>query len=396
MKIFSRKEGRSTFDRLSSRTIGFLFSLILVLMGFGALKEGGREMFHAVQSWSWPTANGVISLSTISERENDEGGTTYKADVRYRFQVDGRSFRGDTLAFGCFGAPRAFAVKDSGQYTKGEEVSVYYDPSNPNISVLDPGVHASTWLMFSMFLLLGLALVGVGGVMGYQCVFRPQAIWKETPISWEAERDSVLSSLEEVPREYRLIHSDRNSFKIENVSEDSLLGQLAVVAFFFIPTCLLVLDYLETPQPLFGDETSPGIWIGILVIIQAFMVASILDERLNGVKTRYLFDEGSLIKEKRDFLSKVLKQQFSLNREEISRMLLGWEEVNEGDQLFLYIWTTQKDPQKLTLRPEPLGWLANVIAKWAGLEESQGEYDNRMKRWTVSWEKKINNCLSQT
>ena len=67
--------------------------------------------------------------------------------MRYRYVVGGRERTGDRVCFGDgLGVSwRSSAERRAGRYPVGRKVSVFYDPEEPDVSVLEPGAQAVTY-----------------------------------------------------------------------------------------------------------------------------------------------------------------------------------------------------------------------------------------------------------
>jgi hypothetical protein len=87
-----------------------------------ALGEGGMWATSSVESDHslWPTVQGSVSYYG---GEDDEG----YVDVSFEYEVGGVSYRGMQMWHG-----------ENRKYSRGETVTVYYDPGKPSISVVDP------------------------------------------------------------------------------------------------------------------------------------------------------------------------------------------------------------------------------------------------------------------
>ena len=123
------------------------FSSIFVIVGCAIAFFGFSTMQKAKDSESWPSAEGVIVLAEI-ERHRSDDGTTYSAGVEYEFHVLEELITGNRIKFGkvSTGDP-SDARKHLNKYKKGKAVDVFYDQEDPYESVLEPGVHGSTWFM---------------------------------------------------------------------------------------------------------------------------------------------------------------------------------------------------------------------------------------------------------
>jgi len=90
----------------------------------------------------FPTVPGTVMHSDITEIRGSKGSVRRRANIRYRYTVDGQEFIGtrvnlSTLALGD-GTRQARTVVTA--FPVGQAVTVYYDPSAPAESLLQPGL----------------------------------------------------------------------------------------------------------------------------------------------------------------------------------------------------------------------------------------------------------------
>ena len=64
----------------------------------------------------------------------------YRVDLHFVYRVGQRDYVGTTWAWGWtpFYGRRELAEQVISQYAKGQKVTVYYDPAQPDIAVLEP------------------------------------------------------------------------------------------------------------------------------------------------------------------------------------------------------------------------------------------------------------------
>ncbi len=146
--------------RISEYFIVGLISIVFLAAGLGISVFGWIVLQNARVSAGWPTVQGQIVESTVRE-STDEDGTSYFADVRFRYVVDDQPYTADTVNFGQYGSSDPnHAQEIVSKYEYGGSVLVYYDPEKPQTAVLQPG---TTW---SSFFILGFgsifALIGLG------------------------------------------------------------------------------------------------------------------------------------------------------------------------------------------------------------------------------------------
>jgi hypothetical protein len=130
-------------NNINQIAMGFLlFTMSFVGGGLIMCIFGYRNLPTAKRSARWPHAFGVITKSEFVEETDDEGRTTYRAEIEYSYRVDDDTFTGDIIAIRL---PISFDPKSSARYYvqhyhAGKGVKVFYDPMKPSKSVLEPGV----------------------------------------------------------------------------------------------------------------------------------------------------------------------------------------------------------------------------------------------------------------
>ena len=106
---------------------------------------------------------GVVVSSRVKSH-SDSDGTTYSADIRYRYTVAGQEYTSSGYSFGemsSSGGGYSRSLVD--RHPPGKRVTVYYDPENPANAVLATEVPPMMWflsLFLQPFILVGVGLVG--------------------------------------------------------------------------------------------------------------------------------------------------------------------------------------------------------------------------------------------
>lgn len=152
-----------------------LFSMIFGLIGMAMLAGGLGRLWNAYASTRWPLAPGVItygrqdaSTSVSKDSDGDERrSTVYGVRLVYEYEVDGRKHFNNVRVFGQLAGSsdsgRASSIAQ--QYPLGKKVDVAYDPADPDIAALEPGIdNEAYWLpgAGAAFLLFGLAVYFFG------------------------------------------------------------------------------------------------------------------------------------------------------------------------------------------------------------------------------------------
>jgi len=154
------------------------------VIGLGLLITGASKILMANDSENWPGVQGVILTSKVSV-SSGEDSDTYGADVTYRYKVKGKRYKGDKVTVSEVSTSnQGRAVKIVKRYPKRKKVMVYYDPDDPETSVLERGISGGSWLM-----------PGVGGMFFFVgCVFLynvEKSIKKEEAKKSKGKKSSV-------------------------------------------------------------------------------------------------------------------------------------------------------------------------------------------------------------
>ncbi len=187
--------GRS-FRNMSPRSRFFftrIFPLIFLLAGGGALVFGVRGLLRARASAGWPHVEGEVVSSSVETHRGSgrNSSTTYHAEVHYTYEVNGRTYDGNRVAYGDYGSSSpSHARRIVNRYPAGTEVTVHYRPDDPEQCVLEPGMKLQAWFVPG----LGLVFFGVGAAMA---VFLPRLARKKTAPAEGAATDEPGSAPEQ-------------------------------------------------------------------------------------------------------------------------------------------------------------------------------------------------------
>jgi hypothetical protein len=127
------------------------FGGVFVLIGAGLLVIAGRNERKAEQSKVWPTAQGKITASTLTESTSTDNdgmtNTTYKPSVQYTYDVGGKSYTADRLSRGLAMAyDLGTARRIIERYPVGAAIAVHYDPAAPAEAALETNAGGGTAL----------------------------------------------------------------------------------------------------------------------------------------------------------------------------------------------------------------------------------------------------------
>ncbi|QDV15521.1 hypothetical protein Pan153_01350 [Gimesia panareensis] len=164
--IYRTKTGMHQVGRKLVLFIGFVFIFVGYLMAY---QKGLPLLERAKASKEWPTTDGVVLESKIeSHHSSNSSSSTYSPKVIYRYEVEGQEFKGDTVWFGndVSTSDRSMSSKTVKKYPVQKNVTVYYDPAEPAVAVLEPGVFKTTYFFYLFgWLFLGLGLLMTSGIL---------------------------------------------------------------------------------------------------------------------------------------------------------------------------------------------------------------------------------------
>lgn len=121
-------------DNIWPILIGLLMTVGGPVIAFSSYKK----TYIAKVAEQWPTALGKITKSEIVEIGPNP--KTHTCNIVYEYNIGNGDIESDRVSF--FGI---FTLKESEEFTNrfrvGTRHPVYYDPSNPELSVLVPGIY---------------------------------------------------------------------------------------------------------------------------------------------------------------------------------------------------------------------------------------------------------------
>lgn len=139
------------------KTIG-----VLILLGFFAgliaVVAAPVEMYQMAEAQTWPSRQGVITLSSASEVFSRRRGNYWSYVIRGIYTDTGEPFVITKVRYGEFwlgkGKPRSMEIV--ARYPRGSIVQVYYSPTHPNTAILEP---FASWSGMYLVLAVGIGLV---------------------------------------------------------------------------------------------------------------------------------------------------------------------------------------------------------------------------------------------
>jgi hypothetical protein len=131
----------------------FLVIFTLFWSGMVLLFDGsmGHGIYKQLESAHYPSVAGTITHSEVNSHRGSKGGISYSADIQFTYEVEGQKFNGDKIRYGMSSSSYMSASAIVGVHPVGSAAPVFYNPTNPQESLLLPGVKGSDF-MFLLFL----------------------------------------------------------------------------------------------------------------------------------------------------------------------------------------------------------------------------------------------------
>ncbi len=101
---------------------------------------------------------GKVLTSSVVE-SHSKSGTSYSARVKYEYEVDGIRHTSDRIKFGWESVDEQSAKGTAERYPAGSLVTIYHDPQEPSLSVLEREIEVGSVIFVILFGLVG---IGVG------------------------------------------------------------------------------------------------------------------------------------------------------------------------------------------------------------------------------------------
>ena len=124
---------------------------VVLILAVCVVAAGGAYLYsryeqHMIEmandSLEWPTVPGLVTRSNLEARKKKVGRqrtTDFRVEISYEYVVDDQRFENDVVRFDQGNLSTAEKELLVSTHAEGSRVVVYYNPDNPNESVLVPG-----------------------------------------------------------------------------------------------------------------------------------------------------------------------------------------------------------------------------------------------------------------
>ncbi len=129
--------------------LNFCLSVVTIYNMFSVLPN----FFLGISSQFWNETNAVVVEKTLHEVTGRKKGL-YSPRIDYQYTVDGDNYTNDVLSFAYFVFGKKWASDQIIGYEPGQEIKIYYNPSNPARSCIQPGTDKWTVAYTSLGVLI--------------------------------------------------------------------------------------------------------------------------------------------------------------------------------------------------------------------------------------------------
>ena len=129
-----------TWAKQTPHAVVAAVSLVVLCPGF--LIWMAPNVKRQYESYSWPGVSGVVVGTSPKTWVDSDKVTMFFGRALYRYSVDGHEYTSDLTDLGP-GTKRSTpreALADVSGYRPGADVRVFYDPADPSVGILEPGI----------------------------------------------------------------------------------------------------------------------------------------------------------------------------------------------------------------------------------------------------------------
>lgn len=132
-----------------------IFAILLICVLLYLIWLVGGRFIWALVSPGWPTVTGRV-LNSNETYKSFRAGRIYFVNVEYAYSVNGVRYSGNHQKMcGSLKDAQAELIR----YQLNQEIVIYYNPENNNISVLEPGIKIlKQEFIFMLAMIVGLFL----------------------------------------------------------------------------------------------------------------------------------------------------------------------------------------------------------------------------------------------
>jgi hypothetical protein len=163
-----------------------LLPLMMVTIPPAILLADARDvLIPSIQSNYWPSVNGKITRAEHHRFKKDNGRLIEYDRPSYTYQVGGRTYSSDLINFGeRIESGETKAGDGMCGYRVGSTTTVFCNPNDPSVAVLQPGMWPH--VKIAVILFSGATLLGIAG-----CLYQLHEWWSNLGVVPESVLQKV-------------------------------------------------------------------------------------------------------------------------------------------------------------------------------------------------------------
>ena len=138
--------------------------IVCSIAGIVVIIHGYNNYKKSQASKNWPSTEGIIISSEVKQTKHRKSGSSsgyrykYSPKVKFEYYVDDETYTSRRISFADYSSSNRSSAKQIADYYHPEkEVTVYYDPLEPKVGVLEPGTaNMSTIIVGGVIILFGI------------------------------------------------------------------------------------------------------------------------------------------------------------------------------------------------------------------------------------------------
>jgi Protein of unknown function (DUF3592) len=158
----------------------------------------GWSMVASIRAETFATTTGTVTHSEVT-RHFDSDGDTYGVDIRYTYDVDGRTFEGDTYRYLAGSSSDSDWAREAvAAHPVGGSVTVHYDAADPADAVLQTGIDPATLFMLMFLTPFNIVMLATWWLGGERAWHRWQGTQPKV-VDWSYDGASTRVRLPKIP-----------------------------------------------------------------------------------------------------------------------------------------------------------------------------------------------------
>jgi len=145
--------------KIKPKNISLIVSLASLMGGIGFIVASIYNISFAMKSENWPTTEANI-LNVDIEKVSMKAGYQYEIKILYEYYIENKRYISNRYSFGESETSDKYKIEKLVNKLKGQKnITVFYNPNDPNTSVIETGMQWRHWkILFFSVLFLGLGI----------------------------------------------------------------------------------------------------------------------------------------------------------------------------------------------------------------------------------------------